>query len=126
MSPLPLDARQGEEFFLTAAQSLLGIALLLRLRLGLWSALALAGLFAVQVGLAFVYRNDEARSIATLTWLAWVYLGLTGLLFLINGRRLVALVRSALTGRPFEDLSDGKRTDPEQPAGESRVPSTTR
>jgi cation:H+ antiporter len=126
MSPLPLDARQGEEFFLTAAQSLLGIALLLRLRLGLWSALALAGLFAVQVGLAFVYRNDEARSIATLTWLAWVYLGLTGLLFLINGRRLVALVRSVLTGRPFEDLSDGKRTAPEQPAGESRVPSTTR
>ncbi|MGV7030571.1 sodium:proton exchanger [Methylobacterium symbioticum] len=126
MSPLPLDARQGEEFFLTAAQSLLGIALLLRLRLGLWSALALAGLFAVQVGLAFVYRNDEARTIATLTWLAWVYLGLAGVLFLINGRRLVALARTVLTGQPSEDLSDGTRTDPEPPADESRVPSTAR
>lgn len=110
-SPLPLDTRQGEEFFLTAAQSLLGIALLLRLRFGVVSALALAGLFAVQVGLAFVYRNDEARTITTLTWLAWTYLGLAGLLFLINRRRLVALLRSAITGdvsdvEPSEDRDD--------------------
>lgn len=110
-SPLPLGTRQGEEFFLTAAQSLLGIALLLRLRFGLVSALALAGLFAVQVGLAFVYRNDEARTITTLTWLAWTYLGLAGLLFLINRRRLVALLRSAITGdvsdvEPSEDRDD--------------------
>jgi cation:H+ antiporter len=110
-SPLPLDTRQNEEFFLTAAQSLLGIALLLRLRFGLVSALTLAGLFAVQVGLAFVYRNDEARTITTLTWLAWTYLGLAGLLFLINRRRLVALLRSAITGdvsdvEPSEDRDD--------------------
>ena len=110
-SPLPLDTRQGEEFFLTAAQSLLGIALLLRLRFGVVSALALAGLFAVQVGLAFVYRNDEARTITTLTWLAWTYLGLAGLLFLINPRRLVALLRRAITGdvsdvEPSEDRDD--------------------
>jgi len=113
LSTLPLDARQGEEFFLTAAQSLLGIALLLRLRLGLWSALALVGLFAVQVGLAFYYRNDEARTIATLTWLAWVYLGLAGLLFLINGRRLFALLRSALTGNTSGLEPPGTRDEPE-------------
>ena len=40
-SALPLDARQSEEFFLTAAQSLFGLALLLRLRLSVTSALAL-------------------------------------------------------------------------------------
>jgi cation:H+ antiporter len=113
LSTLPLDARQGEEFFLTAAQSLLGIALLLRLRLGLWSALALVGLFAVQVGLAFYYRNDEARTIATLTWLAWVYLGLAGLLFLINGRRLFALLRSALNGNTPGLEPPGTRDEPE-------------
>lgn len=33
VSALPLDTRQSEEFFLTAAQSLFGVALLLRFRL---------------------------------------------------------------------------------------------
>ncbi|KOX39785.1 sodium:proton exchanger [Streptomyces purpurogeneiscleroticus] len=99
MSCLPLDARQGEEFFLTAAQSLFALALLLRLRLGLGSVMALAGLFGVQVALAFAYRNDEARTVATLTTLAWIYLGLAAILFLVNGRRLLDLVRTALLER---------------------------
>ena len=94
-SALPLDARQSEEFFLTAAQSLFGLALLLRLRLSITSALTLVGLFSVQVYLAFHYRNDEARTIATLTWLAWAYLGLSAIVFLINGRRLVVILRTA-------------------------------
>lgn len=93
---LPLDARQAEEFFLTAAQSLFALGLLLRLRLGIWSALALAGLFGLQVCLAFWYRSDEARTVATLTALAWVYLGLATALFLLNGRRLADLWRAAL------------------------------
>jgi len=45
ISTLPLDARQSEVFFLTAAQSLFGLALLLRLRLSVGSALMLAGLY---------------------------------------------------------------------------------
>lgn len=93
---LPLDARQTEEFILTAAQSLLGVALLLRLRLGIWSALALAVLFVTQVGLAYHFRDDEARTIATLTILAWVYLGLTSVLFVVNGSSLIKILRLAL------------------------------
>lgn len=100
LTALPLDARQKEEFFLTAAQSLFGLALLLRLRLGLWSALALASLFGVQVALAFLYRNDEARTISTLTMLAWVYLGLAGVILAVNGRRLLDLLRTAFLGAP--------------------------
>lgn len=73
---LPLDARQHEEFFLTAAQSLFAVALLLRLRFSLASGLALLGLFCVQLGLAFVCRHDEARTIRTLTDIAWLYLAL--------------------------------------------------
>jgi cation:H+ antiporter len=46
---LPLDARQAEEVFLTAAQSLLAVVLLLRLRLTGWGALGLFALFAVQL-----------------------------------------------------------------------------
>lgn len=100
VSALPLDARQSEEFFLTAAQSLFGLSLLMRLRLSVPSALALVGLFGLQVFLAFHYRNDEARTIATLTWLAWLYLGLASLMFVINGRQLVTILRTAFVSPP--------------------------
>lgn len=93
---LPLDARQTEEFFLTAAQSLLGVALLLRLRLGIWSALALAVLFVSQLVLAYHFRDDEARTIVTLSILAWVYLGLAGVLFVANGSSLIGILRVGL------------------------------
>ena len=99
ISPLPLDARQGEEFFLTAAQSLFAIGLIARLRLTVWSSVALFGLFLVQVMLAFIYRDDEPRTIMTLTWLAWVYLVFAFALFAINARQLGAVLIQALTGR---------------------------
>jgi cation:H+ antiporter len=109
VSALPLDARQSEEFFLTAAQSLFGLALLLRLRLSVTSALALVGLFSVQVFLAFYYRADEARTIATLTWLAWAYLGLSAILFAVNGRRLIAILRTAFFTRSAAIQPAGSR-----------------
>lgn len=92
---LPLDARQHEEFFLTAAQSLLGIALLLRLRLSLSGALVLAALFMVQVALAFGHRDDPARVIAALTLLGWVYLALAIMLFAMNWPSLRIAMRIA-------------------------------
>jgi len=48
---LVLDGRQVEEFLLTAAQTLLGVAALLALRFPRWLALTLLGLFAVQYAL---------------------------------------------------------------------------
>ncbi len=85
LTSLPLDARQHEEFFLTAAQSLFGVALLLRLRLSVLSAVVLAALFSMQVILAFVYREDAARAIGSLTMLGWLYLGLAAILFVASG-----------------------------------------
>lgn len=83
---LPLDARQHEEFFLTAAQSLFALSLLLCLRLSLKGAFVLIFLFFVQIGIAFVYRNDEAMTIRSLTFLAWLYLVLAaGLVFWNRG-----------------------------------------
>lgn len=96
---LPLDARQHEEFFLTAAQSLFGIALLLRLRLGLAGASALLLLFFAQVGLALANRADEARTIVTLTWLGWSYMVLTGVVVLFNLNRLGSLGQILFRGR---------------------------
>ncbi|MEW6451340.1 MAG: sodium:proton exchanger [Pseudomonadota bacterium] len=94
---LPLDARQGEEFFLTGAQSLLGVALLLRLRLGLPSACLLLVMFAAQVGLAYHYRDNEAATISTLTALAWVYLAFAFVVLLPNARRLLVMLRFAFS-----------------------------
>lgn len=99
LTALPLDARQHEEFFLTAAQSLFGIALLLRLRLGLGAAAALAGLFVVQIVLAFSLQGDEARTIASLTWLAWGYIVLAGIIFALNRRALLALGRLVIPAK---------------------------
>lgn len=45
---LTLDARQIEEFVLTASQTVLGVAIIIALRFHRWSAIALAALFTVQ------------------------------------------------------------------------------
>ncbi|KAF1709830.1 MULTISPECIES: sodium:proton exchanger [Pseudoxanthomonas] len=97
---LPLDARQHEEFFLTAAQSVFALALLLPLRLSLWGALALASLFVTQLGLAFFYQATPEREIAVLTALAWVYLALAVALLVRHIRRLPALMRAMLGTSP--------------------------
>lgn len=54
---LHLDARQTEEFVLTAAQTVLGIAALLSLRFSRWLAWILLGLFLVQ----FAVPGTEGR-----------------------------------------------------------------
>jgi cation:H+ antiporter len=54
---LHLDARQTEEFLLTAAQAVLGVAMLLDLALDRWEAAALFGLFALQ----FPFPNTNVR-----------------------------------------------------------------
>lgn len=89
---LTLDARQGEEFFLTAAQSLFALSLLLCLRLSLKSAFALLTLFLVQLIIAFIYRNDEPKTITSLTWLSWIYLALTVAVTIFNRKCLMSAI----------------------------------
>ena len=119
LTSLPLDARQHEEFFLTAAQSLFGIALLLRLRLGLAGAGALAILFIGQVAVAFILRDDEARTITTLTWLGWGYIAFAVAIAAANLDRLTALWRGLFgtIGSPVAVASTGPAAD----AGSERV-----
>jgi cation:H+ antiporter len=49
--PMHLDARQAEEIFLTAAQSLFAVVLLVDLRFSIWDGLAILALFITQVPL---------------------------------------------------------------------------
>ncbi|QDC40359.1 sodium:proton exchanger [Sphingobium fuliginis] len=113
---LPLDARQHEEFFLTAAQSLFGLALLLRLRLGLGGACALVVLFSAQVGFAFTFRDDEALTILTLTWLGWAYLALAAVIVAMNWKDLGQIVRTAV--RPHQLLPTSQERGREARASE--------
>lgn len=93
---LSLDARQHEEFFLTAAQSLFGLALLLRLRLSSISALVLGALFALQVFIAFTFRHDTQRAIQWLTGFGWAYLLLALPLFIQGLPAFFRAIRSEL------------------------------
>mgnify|MGYP000657415872 FL=1 len=55
---------------------------------------ALEVLFVVQATIAFVFRNDEARVIASLTMLAWAYLALSISFFITGLPSLIKAVRS--------------------------------
>ena len=91
---LPLSNRQHEEFFLTAAQSIFGISLLLGLRLRLGGAIALAILFAGQLVLAFSLQHNPKVEIAALTALGWVYLALAATVVIADRRSLMALFKA--------------------------------
>ncbi|MCO1575668.1 sodium:proton exchanger [Crossiella sp. SN42] len=62
---LQLDARQIEEFLLTATQTVLGVAALLALRFPRWAAWTLLGLFAVQ----FALPGQAARYVLCVIYL---------------------------------------------------------
>lgn len=49
LSPLEFDARQAEEVYLTAAQSLFAVAIFVNLRMHYWEAILLAVLFGTQL-----------------------------------------------------------------------------
>jgi cation:H+ antiporter len=66
LAGLELDARQKEELWLTAAQSLFATAVLTSLTFSGREALLLFGLFAVQ----FAFPSSEVRSVVTLAYLA--------------------------------------------------------
>lgn len=63
------------------------------LRPSLKGALALLLLFVVQVTIAFIYRNDEATTIRSLTYLSWIYLALTAVMLFLNRRCLVTAIK---------------------------------
>ena len=68
LQPMPLDARQVEEIFLTAAQSLLAIVILANMRFGLGEAMLLVGLFILQ----FVWPTPSVRLLLGYGYLAVV------------------------------------------------------
>lgn len=99
IAALELGPRQSEEVFLTAAQSLFAVTLLLRLRFALMGAAIMLVLFLGQVLIALVTQHDESRTIVWLTYFAWAYLGLAAMSAFISRRELTATIREGLVRR---------------------------
>ena len=87
-----LDTRQTEEFILTAAQTVLGFAVLADLQLHLWEALALLALFALQ----FPFPQPTVR-----VGLAAAYAVIAAVLLIQRRRELPRIVRATLTPAPW-------------------------
>ncbi len=85
LQPMHLDARQAEEFFLTAAQSLLGIVVLANLSFGIWEALLLLGLFSLQ----FVFPTTQIRLLLGYTYLMVTLIYLASPAFRRSARDLI-------------------------------------
>ncbi len=78
-APMLLDARQAEEIFLTAAQSLLGVMILANWSFGLWEGALLIVLFAGQLFLPAIVPMSEHAVVMVRTGFAVAYLAITGL-----------------------------------------------
>jgi cation:H+ antiporter len=85
-----LDARQIEEIVLTAAQTLMGVTLLLGLRFRRWTAWALLGLFIVQ----FPLTSTEGRLL-----LSGVYAAIAVVALVRYRRELPATLSAPFGGR---------------------------
>ena len=94
---IQLDARQTEEFVLTAAQTVLGFAVLADLQLHLWEALALLVLFALQ----FPFPQTTVR-----IGFALAYAVLALLLLIGRRRELPRILRAIL--RPATSPAQAK------------------
>jgi cation:H+ antiporter len=101
LDPLPTDQRQVEEIFLTAAQSLLAVILLINLRMSAWEALVLAVLFLAQ----FL----TPHSIIPTNTFAIMY-------FIAAG---IFLVRQVLEMRPFASSASAEPLGRASPSVES-------
>lgn len=88
---LPIDAVQREELFLTAAQSIFAVMLISRMKLSQAGSWALLTLFAAQFVLAWILP-EHLRGVERIA-VGILYLGLSAVLLIRNGRSLMVVLR---------------------------------
>jgi len=101
---LPVDAIQREELFLTAAQSIFAVSLLVDLRLTVREAVVILGLFLADFA-ASVFLPEELRPWARFGF-GGLYLVLAIARLFISRQRLPGLVRDGIIAPP-EQLAKG-------------------
>jgi len=104
---IQLDGRQIEEMVLTAAQTLMGVTLVLGLRFRRWAAWALLALFVVQ----FPITSMQGRVL-----LSAAYAVVAGVALVINRRQLAPTLLA-----PFAGRAKRHGGHPHQPAEEPRA-----
>jgi len=118
---LVLDGRQIEEMLLTAAQTMMGVAVLLALRFPRWAVWALLALFLVQ----FALTDTNGRLV-----LAGVYLVLATAALVWHRQTIIpTLLAPFRPGSSSESVSEqasgpGRMSDRSNPAGDAGVPMT--
>lgn len=100
---MPLDVRQQEQLFLTAAQSLFAVALLASLRINIYGAFALAILFTTQLGIQIATGGSEAAGMI----FGVIYTVLAVLILIRSWRSLLPLIKIGLLGKPAPDTTAG-------------------
>ena len=109
---LQLDARQVEEFSLTIAQTLMGIAVLMTLRFPRWAAWTLLALFAVQ----FAVPGTHGRLVLTA-----VYAALALVALVVNRRGILPALTAPFRRTPEHDVVEpGAGDDREEALAGSR------
>jgi cation:H+ antiporter len=88
LSAFPLDHQQAVEFLLTSSMSLFAVGLFARLRIAWYAALLLLGLFVAHL----FFTDAESRRI-----FAFIFLGLSALLLIMDRGRLAEMYRRAMT-----------------------------
>jgi cation:H+ antiporter len=106
LSGLPLDGRQREELFLTAAQSAFAVAVLVSRSISVREALALFGLFMGQFILGGVLPPD-LRELERIT-VAIIYLVLTVVMVIRQRHAVRPLMRDAFR-TPVHELAHDPR-----------------
>jgi cation:H+ antiporter len=91
---LPMDGRQQEEVFLTAAQSLFALMLIADRRLTPSAAIPLFGLFIVQL----LFPSQQLR-----IWLSVLYVVLSLIVFARSWREFLGALRDGLRGRSYDE-----------------------
>lgn len=114
LSPLPMDSRQVEEVFLTAAQSAFAISVFASMSISFREAALLVGLFSTQLLSPLLFTSEDVN-IAVRYGYGATYL-LLALLTLFQDRRTIPVVF-----REARHLGGGRRTLPVNPRGSSRA-----
>jgi cation:H+ antiporter len=122
LQALPLDARQVEEVFLTAAQSLFAVAILVGLAISLAEGAMLAILFIIQAALPtqtiedvldFFFLDGVANALPNgvaeepVRWVfAFMYVALAAFVFIRRYDALLGHFRPSLASRDPDELAD--------------------
>lgn len=90
---LMLDARQGEEFLLTVAQTVLGFAIILNLKFHIRDAILLFSLFLVQ----FLFPGMQMR-----IYISIIYFVIGGIFITIRWKEMLAVFKSVFSKKNFK------------------------